>query len=140
MMVAARYDRGNYNCGNYETADLKILVVVQNRDVERQVVLDSLPAFIGQSAAAEVCIGDRWVQPFHRILEMGGSRLVLADLGSTSGTYVNGRRVQKIDLQPGDRIRVGNTNLVVQYGRQAGVQPTLGRVNRITRWLRLRVN
>ena len=35
--------------------------------------------------------------------------LVLADLGSTNGSYVNDRRVESIALGEGDRIRIGTT-------------------------------
>ncbi|RLC75414.1 MAG: hypothetical protein DRI61_14965 [Chloroflexi bacterium] len=38
----------------------------------------------------------------------------LEDLGSTNGTYVNGRRIfEPVMLQPGDEIRLGSTTLVV---------------------------
>jgi pSer/pThr/pTyr-binding forkhead associated (FHA) protein len=36
----------------------------------------------------------------------------LADLGSTNGIYVNGHKVPKKTLVPGDIIRVGNTEAV----------------------------
>ena len=36
----------------------------------------------------------------------------LADLGSTNGVYVNGHKVPKKTLEPGDIIRVGNTEAV----------------------------
>lgn len=36
----------------------------------------------------------------------------LADLGSTNGVYVNGHKVPKKTLEPGDIIRIGNTEAV----------------------------
>ena len=40
--------------------------------------------------------------------------LVLTDLGSTNGTLVNGHRVSELALGAGDRIQIGETNLVVE--------------------------
>lgn len=42
------------------------------------------------------------------ISEVPGIGLVLTDLGSTNGTYVNRKRVQKVVLKPGDKIKIGN--------------------------------
>ncbi len=44
----------------------------------------------------------------------GAGALLLADLGSTNGSWVNDRRVEEMALGEGDRIRVGDTILVVE--------------------------
>ena len=57
-----------------------------------------------------------------RIASEGGGAFAIEDLGSTNGTYVNGRRLQgKATLGTGDRIEVGMSALVVQVGN---LQPT----------------
>jgi pSer/pThr/pTyr-binding forkhead associated (FHA) protein len=38
------------------------------------------------------------------------------DLGSTNGTYVNGRRAEVADLEPGDEVIIGRFHLVVVRG------------------------
>lgn len=38
----------------------------------------------------------------------------MEDLGSSNGTYVNGRRIQEAILQPGDTVRVGPVLFVLQ--------------------------
>ena len=38
---------------------------------------------------------------------------MLEDLKSTNGTYINGIRVDKKSLQPGDEIRISQTVLIV---------------------------
>ena len=40
--------------------------------------------------------------------------LVLSDLGSTNGSFVNDRRVDAIALGEGDRIRIGTTTLLIE--------------------------
>ena len=39
---------------------------------------------------------------------------ILTDLGSTNGTFVNGRQIKSTALHDADRIIVGTTNLEVQ--------------------------
>jgi len=36
----------------------------------------------------------------------------LEDLNSTNGTYVNGKRIQTVQLEPGDRIQIGRVELI----------------------------
>jgi pSer/pThr/pTyr-binding forkhead associated (FHA) protein len=36
------------------------------------------------------------------------------DLGSTNGTFVNGRRVERAALAPGDQVRLGRAELMVE--------------------------
>ncbi len=39
--------------------------------------------------------------------------LEVQDLGSTNGTFVNGKRVKKSKLEPGDRVRIGRVEFEV---------------------------
>lgn len=61
-----------------------------------------------------------------------GGTLHLRDLGSSNGTWVNGRPVERADLDVDDVVRVGSLLLVVQRGparlvaRTRGPVPTLG--------------
>jgi pSer/pThr/pTyr-binding forkhead associated (FHA) protein len=43
-----------------------------------------------------------------------GGRWLIADLGSTNGIKVNGRRVDRAQLEPGDRITLGLTELTFE--------------------------
>ena len=43
----------------------------------------------------------------------------MCDLGSKNGIFLHGNRVQESDLQPGDRLTIGGTEITVQY-RRAG--------------------
>ncbi len=43
----------------------------------------------------------------------------MVDLGSTNGTTVDGAKVREATLRDGQRIRVGNTDVVVRLGRDA---------------------
>jgi sulfite reductase (NADPH) flavoprotein alpha-component len=58
-----------------------------------------------------VVLDDPDVSRRHARLEIVDNQLVLTDLGSTNGTYVNDARVTRQVLVSGDRMRVGRFEL-----------------------------
>jgi sulfite reductase (NADPH) flavoprotein alpha-component len=56
-------------------------------------------------------LDDRDVSRRHARIEIVDNELVLTDLGSTNGTYVNDARVTRRVLVPGDRMRIGRYEL-----------------------------
>jgi len=67
---------------------------------------------IGSVAGNTVVLADPAVSRKHAGIRKLDSAYELADLGSTNGVYVNGHKVPKKTLEPGDIIRVGNTEAV----------------------------
>ena len=67
---------------------------------------------IGSVAGNTVVLSDPAVSRKHIGIRRVGDRYELADLGSTNGVYVNGHRMAKKLLDPGDIMRVGNTEMV----------------------------
>ena len=67
---------------------------------------------IGSVAGNTVVLADPAVSRKHAGIRKVDSSYELADLGSTNGVYVNGQKVPKKTLEPGDIIRVGNTEAV----------------------------
>lgn len=50
----------------------------------------------------------------HARIEVGPTGISVTDLGSTNGTFVNEQRVSQSALRPGDRIRIGNSELRIE--------------------------
>jgi hypothetical protein len=69
---------------------------------------------IGRGAEADVQLTDTGVSRRHAEVRVLGDTVEVHDLGSTNGTWVNGRRVQTASLRDGDRITVGTTDLVLR--------------------------
>ena len=63
--------------------------------------------------AAKFIIDAPLVSRLHCHLAASPAELVVEDLGSTNGTFVNERRVQKAALQDGDHLRLGDVVLSV---------------------------
>lgn len=67
---------------------------------------------LGSVAGNTVVLADPAVSRKHAGIRKVDGTYELADLGSTNGIYVNGRKVPKKTLEPGDIIRIGNTEAV----------------------------
>ena len=93
------------------------LVVVDSPALGEGEVLtvDSLPVTLGRGGQNTVALdGDDFASAQHARVEARGDGLWVEDLGSTNGTFVNGARVTTPrQLQPGDILRVGQTDLRV---------------------------
>jgi len=68
---------------------------------------------IGRGQAAEFRVADTGVSRRHLEITWDGTVAILADLGSTNGTTVNGSAVQNWQLADGDMVRAGSSNIVV---------------------------
>jgi pSer/pThr/pTyr-binding forkhead associated (FHA) protein len=70
---------------------------------------------LGRSEEADVLLDDPYASEFHMRLVAQENGMVLHDLGSTNGTYVNGRRVTApTNLRRGDNIQIGKTVMEVR--------------------------
>lgn len=68
---------------------------------------------IGRASECTIPIRDRYLSRKHAEILSVGANWILKDLGSANGTYLNGARVEKdTRLTPGDRIRLGDTEIV----------------------------
>jgi pSer/pThr/pTyr-binding forkhead associated (FHA) protein len=69
---------------------------------------------IGRLPDCDVVLPDTNVSRRHARIYRDGTDVVVEDLGSTNGTKVNGVRVARKVLSPGDRILLGRSTLVVE--------------------------
>jgi hypothetical protein len=70
----------------------------------------------GRHLDAVVLLDDVTVSRHHAEFLLEEGTLAVRDLGSTNGTYVNGRRAEVADLEPGDEVIIGRFHLVVARG------------------------
>ena len=82
----------------------------------REITLDRFPIEIGRGASADLRIDDRWTSRRHCELQDAAGRIVVRDLGSRHGTFVNGQPVaSEVPLLPGDELCVGLSHFVAVY-------------------------
>jgi hypothetical protein len=70
---------------------------------------------IGRGSTADLRLDDTGVSRRHAEVRREGDDVILLDLGSTNGSAVNGRHIERVRLTPGDRIELGRS--VVVYER-----------------------
>lgn len=70
---------------------------------------------IGRSRECDLRVADGNASRRHAEVSQDGDGWVVADLGSTNGTELNGRRITRETLTDGDRITIGATEIV--FGR-----------------------
>jgi len=65
---------------------------------------------IGRAAGCEITLDDTFISQVHSRVSLGDSGVVVEDLGSTNGTYLNRKKVTApVVVNPGDVIQVGST-------------------------------
>lgn len=65
---------------------------------------------IGRAAGCEITLDDTYISQLHARVSIGEHGIVVEDLGSTNGTYLNRKRVTApVIVSPGDQIQVGST-------------------------------
>src|SRR4029077_3703761 len=74
-------------------APAHLLLVLAADAAPRQVPLRHLPLTIGRAAPSELVLEGGTVSRRHCRLEQHDDRIVLTDLSSTNGTFINGERV-----------------------------------------------
>ena len=71
---------------------------------------------VGRHPDSDIFLDDVTVSRHHCRFIGQGDTLAVEDSGSTNGTYVNGARVDRTDLQPGDEVLIGRFHLIVAHG------------------------
>jgi FHA domain/Domain of unknown function (DUF1707) len=66
---------------------------------------------LGRSPACQLIFADDTVSRRHAELRIDEGRWTLRDLGSSNGTYVNGRRIGEAEVGPGDEIALGQCRI-----------------------------
>jgi pSer/pThr/pTyr-binding forkhead associated (FHA) protein len=72
---------------------------------------------LGRSASCQIVLDDARVSRRHATITVSGGQVVIDDLGSVNGVYVNGLRIQgQRALLDGDRIGIGGAELELKLG------------------------
>ena len=86
---------------------LRARVTLVSGDGARYTIVDG--SLVGRSRSCDVRLSDPAVSRRHFRVRHAQGAWFLQDVGSTGGTFVNGRRVEAVRLNPGDRIQIGSS-------------------------------
>jgi hypothetical protein len=108
--LALRFISGKYQGGEYP--------IEENR-----------PIVVGRSSELDMVLVEEMVSRKHARIEMKDGKILIEDLGSTNGTFVNGERIVKGSLKEGDRVLIGSNILKVIVSTAEEAAPHTRRVS-----------
>lgn len=98
------------------------LLAIAGAAVGEVFTVESVPLEIGRGRECAICLPDENVSRQHARLEKDKrGRLIIVDLGSTNGTFINGKPITRHTLKDGDKIQFGHTN-VLKFNYQNSVE------------------
>jgi pSer/pThr/pTyr-binding forkhead associated (FHA) protein len=83
------------------------MIVSIDEVVIKEVQLTKDRTTLGRRPYNDIVIDNLAVSGEHAVLQMTGGEVLIEDLNSTNGTYLNGKAIKKQQLQNGDSIEIG---------------------------------
>lgn len=85
------------------------LVVINGDDLGKKYDLDGSGTVIGRASKVDIHIDEDAISRSHAVIEQRDNRMLIRDLESTNGTFVNNQSVDEEKLRDGDQIKIGRT-------------------------------
>jgi FHA domain len=80
---------------------------------------------VGRAEENDIVISHPSVSGRHCEIELGHDFVVVRDLQSTNGTFIDGRPIQVARLEPGQRLKLGQVEALVERAQEQVVVPQL---------------
>lgn len=92
------------------------LRVISGSSKGRTISLDHshLPLTIGRDPENAIALDHTAISRFHCTISSADDAYYIEDNDSTNGTYLNGRRIQRERLSPGDELIIANVGIVIE--------------------------
>lgn len=89
-----------------------LLIAVSGFSQNVRYLLNEPSVSVGRSLKADILLDDPTVSRHHALFTKLGATYVLKDLDSLNGTYVNGSRIDSLELKSGDAIMMGRFKML----------------------------
>lgn len=90
---------------------------LRNKRGFQDIPVDHFPITFGRDPRTDVCVTDPAVSRYHCQIDVNemGDGLVVRDLGSRSGTFLNGVPIIEAPVSMGDIITIGMNNFAIAF-------------------------
>ena len=94
----------------------------QNEALVRRETVTQDIVKVGKDAKSHLRVDDELASRMHAVIEVAApDDITLIDLGNEPGTMVNGARVNKCRINPGDQLQIGGTKIVLERAEPVAV-------------------
>ena len=84
----------------------------------RRLMLTGEPVSFGRDPSNSLGYNDPRLSKFHCVMEMQGESVILKDLNSRTGTFVDGKPVKELKLAGGEKINIGRIEISFQIEKR----------------------
>src|SRR5437016_9997952 len=110
-----------------EENEMAKLSLMFDNKIMKEVPVGSRPVTIGRSPDNDLPVDNLAVSNYHAKIYFEAGRMVIEDLDSLNGTFVNDLRVERATLHDGDKIHIGKHIIKVDTSGDAPVPWQAGR-------------
>jgi len=93
-----------------------VLLLVDGEVIVKRLVLGRRKHIIGRADDADLVLSNRQVSRHHALVHYDKKNYVIDDLNSINGTIINGKKISKHILRPGDEISIGDFLIIFDDG------------------------
>jgi pSer/pThr/pTyr-binding forkhead associated (FHA) protein len=90
------------------------LVLFKKDGTQKNFTLPDNTTVIGRRHDCDLCIPLKTVSRRHCQLNQNNETLKIRDLGSSGGTFLNGKKIEETTVKPGDYIKIGPLTFLLQ--------------------------
>lgn len=88
------------------------LIITRGLDQGMKQSFSEFPIKIGRDPSCGMVLKDQEVSRIHLVLKKRGRNYIISDLDSKNGCYINGEKVSNSTIKNGDKILIGNTEIL----------------------------
>ena len=96
-----------------------VIIVQAGPDAGKSFTLSQGDNVIGRESDCSILLSDETVSRHHAVVRSKQDRFVVFDLGSRTGTQVDGEAIRGYALSPGDAVSLGRTEVVLMQPQQS---------------------
>ncbi len=98
------------------------LIVFVGQDSGNRYKIKQGTTTLGRSREADITLDDERISRIHCAVEWKGDKIFIEDRGSTNGTYVDSKKVNRAHLRRGAPLQIGQSVMKVEFKNEAEIR------------------
>ena len=98
-------------------------LIVLEEGSRSELALERPVVSIGRAVTNDIRLASTLVSRHHCRIESGREGTFVVDLGSANGTLVNGEKITRRLVEPGDKIQIGSVRILLDHEEAGAAEP-----------------